>query len=220
VSVPELSIVCGMTETSPISTQVLPDDPGPACDQTVGRPTPHVEVKVVDPATGETLGVGRTGEQCTRGYSVMQGYWNNPQATEAAIDSDGWMHTGDLATLDPAGYLTLVGRLTDVIIRGGENIYPVEIEELLRTHPGVKDAYVVGIPDDRLGEQVMAWVSLHDEDDTETTDADLTAFCAARLSRSKVPSHWRFTTTFPTTASGKVQKFELRRMALESAPVG
>jgi len=210
---PDLSVVCGMTETSPISTQTLVSDPIEARDGTVGRPTPHVEIKVVDPVTGETLNAGETGEQCARGYSVMAGYWNNQEATDSAIDADGWLHTGDLATMDADGYLTLVGRIKDIIIRGGENIYPVEIEGLLRSHPAVQDAYVIGVPDERLGEQVMAWISLTADAIVDTVEDELRTFCSAAISRSKVPAVWRFTDTFPTTASGKVQKFQLREMA-------
>jgi len=212
--VTELSVVCGMTETSPISTQVLPDDPADKRDHSVGRPTPHVEVKIVDPGTDKVVPVGAVGEQCTRGYSVMAGYWNNTAATDEVLDPDGWMHTGDLATMDEDGYVTLVGRMKEMIIRGGENIYPREIEELLRTHPHINDAYVIGVPDERLGEQVMAWVRLQ-EDSQETSSEDLAAFCAGKITRSKIPAFWRFASTFPTTASGKIQKYRLRELAIE-----
>ena len=209
---PELSTVCGMTETSPISTQTLSGDPPGARDRTVGRPTPHVEVKIVDPVTGRLVPAGTPGEQCTRGYSVMLGYWNDEEATRAAVDRSGWMHTGDLATMDESGYVGIVGRIKDVIIRGGENIYPAEVEDLLRDHPAVADVSVIGIPDERYGEQVVAWVRLRDGGRVDA--AELAAFCAGRISRSKIPVHWRFTDRFPTTGSGKIQKFRLREIAV------
>lgn len=212
--IPDLSIVCGMTETSPISTQVLPSDPPGPRAHSVGRPTPHVEVKIVEPGTDEAVPVGAVGEQCTRGYSVMARYWDDPAATQAAIDGAGWMHTGDLATMDQDGFVTLVGRMKEMIIRGGENIYPREIEELLRTHPDITDAYIIGVPDDRLGEQVMAWVQLRDNAPS-TTGEELAAFCAGKITRSKIPSLWRFTSVFPTTATGKIQKFRMREIAIE-----
>lgn len=216
--IPHLSTVCGMTETSPISTQTLPSDPTEIRDHTVGRPTPHVEVKIVDPTTGRVVHIGTPGEQCTRGYSVMRGYWENDEATAAAISSSGWMHTGDLAVMDEQGTVRIVGRLKDVIIRGGENIYPREVEELLRGHPGVSDAQVIGIPHERYGEQVMAWV--RPKEGTQLDASELTSFCRGRISRSKIPALWRFTDTFPTTASGKIQKFRMRQIALEELDGG
>lgn len=210
--VPDLSTVCGMTETSPISTQTLPGDPVARRDTTVGRPTPHVEVKIVDPETGKVVPTGTPGEQCTRGYSVMPGYWDDPDATRAAIDPAGWMRTGDLAVMDVDGCVSIVGRLKDVIIRGGENIHPRQIEELLRRHPDVADAHVVGVPHERLGEQVMAWVRL--ADGASSGSDDLAAWCVGRISRSTIPSLWRFTDRFPTTASGKIQKFRMREIAV------
>lgn len=215
--VPELSTVCGMTETSPISTQTLPSDPAQVRDHSVGRPTPHVEIKIVDPATGGIVPVGTPGEQCTRGYSVMRGYWADEDATAEAIGPAGWMRTGDLAVMDEHGMVRIVGRIKDVIIRGGENIYPGEVEELLRGHPGVREAYVIGVPHERYGEQVMAWVR---PAEGERLDADeLTAFCTDRISRSKVPALWHFTDTFPTTASGKIQKFRMREIAIDELGV-
>ncbi|WIV54059.1 AMP-binding protein [Amycolatopsis nalaikhensis] len=215
---PELSTVCGMTETSPISTQTLPGDPAHLRDNTVGRPAPHVEVKIVDPATGSVVPAGTPGEQCTRGYSVMAGYWDDDAATQESISSAGWMHTGDLAVMDESGCVTLVGRLKDVIIRGGENIYPREIEELLRGHPAVSDVHVVGVPHERYGEQVMAWVRPRPGERIDGDD--LAGFCSGRISRSKIPTLWRFTDDFPTTGSGKVQKFRMREIAIAELGLG
>ena len=216
--VPELATVCGMTETSPISTQTLPSDPGHVRDGTVGRPAPHVEVKIVDPATGLVAPVGAAGEQCTRGYSVMAGYWNDDAATRESISPSGWMRTGDLAVMDESGCVTLVGRLKDVIIRGGENIYPREIEELLREHPAVSDVHVIGVPHERYGEQVMAWVRLRPG--AHAVADELAGFCSGRISRSKIPSLWRFTDDFPTTGSGKIQKFRMREIAVAELGLG
>lgn len=216
--VPDLSTVCGMTETSPISTQTLPSDPMTVRDHTVGRPTPHVEVKVVDPATGQIVPTGTPGEQCTRGYSVMRGYWDDDRATAEAISPSGWMRTGDLAVMDEDGTVRIVGRLTDVIIRGGENIYPREVEDLLRSHTGVSDAQVIGIPDERYGEKVMAWI--RPSEGTRLDAEELAAFCRGRISQSKIPALWRFTDTFPTTASGKIQKFRMRQIAIEELAGG
>jgi fatty-acyl-CoA synthase len=215
--VPDLSTVCGMTETSPISTQTLPSDPTEIRDHSVGRPTPHVEVKIVDPVTGRIVPTGTPGEQCTRGYSVMRGYWADDAGTAEVISPAGWMRTGDLAVLDEHGTVRIVGRIKDVIIRGGENIYPREVEELLRAHPGVSDAHVIGVPHERYGEQVMAWVR---PAEGERFDAEvLTAFCAGRISRSKIPTLWHFTDAFPTTASGKIQKFRMREIAIHELGV-
>ncbi|BBG01722.1 MULTISPECIES: AMP-binding protein [Pseudonocardia] len=211
--VPRLSTVCGMTETSPISTQTLPDDPPDVRDHTVGRPTPHIEVTIVDPATGRVVPVGTPGEQCTRGYSVMRGYWADDGATAEAIDPAGWMRTGDLAVMDERGVVTVVGRIKDVIIRGGENIHPGEIEEVLRGHPQVSDAQVIGVPHDYYGEQVMAWV--RPNPGAEPAVPELVEFCTGRISRSKIPALWRLTDSFPTTASGKIQKFRMRRIAID-----
>jgi fatty-acyl-CoA synthase len=208
----QVTIICGMTETSPLSTQTAPDDPVQKRIATVGRVHPHVEVKIVDPVTGATVPRGTPGEQCTRGYSVMVGYWDDPDATAAAIDEDGWMHSGDLATMDDDGYVAIVGRIKDMIIRGGENIYPREIEELLHTVPGVADAHVIGVPSDHYGEEVMAWVK--PAPGAVLTEADLVAACDGRLARYKVPRHWRIVDDFPMTVTGKVQKFRLREMAV------
>lgn len=212
-----LSTVCGMTETSPISTQTLPTDPTEVRDHSVGRPTPHVEVEIVNPETGRIVPIGVSGEQCTRGYSVMRGYWADDAATSEAICPAGWIRTGDLAVMDEHSTVRVIGRIKDMIIRGGENIYPREIEELLRGHPGVSDAQVVGIPHERYGEQVMAWV--RPTDGGRLDAAELMAFCTGRISRSKIPALWHFTDKFPTTASGKIQKFRMREIALDELDV-
>ena len=207
----EVSIVCGMTETSPLSTQTAPDDPVEKRVATVGRVHPHVEVKIVDPETGAVVERGRPGEQCTRGYSVMLGYWNDPQATARAIDADGWMHTGDLAVMDQDGYLSIVGRIKDMIIRGGENISPREIEEVLYGLPEVGAAEVIGVPSARYGEEVMAWVRLRDG--AVATADDLAAACGGRLAKYKIPRYWKFVDAFPMTVSGKVRKVAMREIA-------
>ena len=207
----EVTIICGMTETSPVSTQTALDDPPAKRVSTVGRVHPHVEVKVVDPDTGATVPRGTPGEQCTRGYSVMLGYWNDPQATARAIDADGWMHTGDLAVMDQDGYLSIVGRIKDMIIRGGENISPREIEEFLHSLPAIADAHVIGIPSHRYGEEVMAWVKLHDG--LALTPDELTAACRGRIARHKIPRHWQLVDSFPMTITGKIQKYRMRELA-------
>jgi fatty-acyl-CoA synthase len=207
----EVAILCGMTETSPISTQTAPDDPVEKRVATVGRVHPHVEVKVVDPQTGETVPRGTPGEQCTRGYGVMRGYWDDPEATAAAIDAEGWMHTGDLATMDDDGYVRIVGRIKDMIIRGGENVYPREIEEFLHRLPAVADAHVIGVPSERYGEEVMAWVK--PRDGVALTAEALAAACRGRIAAYKIPRHWRIVDGFPMTVTGKVQKFAMRAAA-------
>ncbi|HEY0776777.1 MAG TPA: AMP-binding protein [Gemmatirosa sp.] len=209
---PEVTICYGMTETSPVSTQSLRDDPLEARVSTVGRVHPHLELKVVDPETGAIVPRGTPGELCTRGYSVMLGYWENEAATRAAIDAAGWMHTGDLATIDAAGYVNIVGRIKDLIIRGGENVYPREVEEYLYTHPDVVDAQVIGVPSARYGEEVMAWVRLR-VGAVVTTD-ELTAYCRGRIASFKVPRYWKVVDEFPTTITGKVQKYRMREVAV------
>jgi fatty-acyl-CoA synthase len=209
---PEVTICYGMTETSPVSTQSLRDDPLDKRVTTVGRAHPHVELKVVDPETGAVLPRGRPGELCTRGYSVMLGYWQNDSATHEAIDVAGWMHTGDLATMDEEGYVNIVGRIKDMIIRGGENIYPREVEEFLYTHPAILDVQVIGVPSERYGEEVMAWVRLRPG--TAATERELTSFCRGQIASYKVPRFWKFVDEFPTTVTGKVQKFRMREMAI------
>lgn len=210
---PEVTICYGMTETSPVSAQSRRDDPVQKRVDTVGRIHPHVEVKIIDPASGRTLPLGEQGELCTRGYSVMLGYWNDPEATRTAIDGSRWMHTGDLATMDEQGYVRITGRIKDMIIRGGENIYPREVEEFLYTHPDVSDAQVIGVPCPKYGEQVMAWVKLREGASLEA--AELHAFCKGRMATFKIPSRWKFVDAFPMTVTGKVQKFRMREIAVD-----
>jgi fatty-acyl-CoA synthase len=177
---------------------------------------PHVEVKIVDPDSGQTLPRGEPGELCTRGYSVMLGYWEEPERTAEAIDRAGWMHTGDLATMDDEGYVAIVGRTKDMVIRGGENIYPREIEEFLYSHPAVSDVAVVGVPDEKYGEEVMAWVVPREGE--EVTEEELRDHCRGRIAHYKVPRYVRFVDELPMTVTGKVQKFKLREQASEPAP--
>jgi fatty-acyl-CoA synthase len=205
----EVSICYGMTETSPVSTQTRMDDDIEHRTATVGRVLPHLEVKVVDPTDGTTVPRGTPGELCTRGYSVMLGYWAEPERTAEVLDASRWMHTGDLAVMRPDGYLSVVGRIKDMIIRGGENIYPREIEEFLYTHPKVSDVQVVGVPDETYGEEVLACVIPRDPADPPTL-GEIEEFCAGRLARYKVPRHLRILDAFPMTVSGKVRKVELR----------
>jgi len=209
----EVAICYGMTETSPVSTQTAIDDPLEKRVGSVGKVHPHLEVKIIDPATGEIVPRGTPGELCTRGYSVMLGYWNNEEATRQAIDAARWMHTGDLATMDDEGYVNIVGRIKDMIIRGGENIYPREVEEFLYTHPAVADVQVIGVPDERYGEEVMAWVKLREG--AQVTGEELAAYCRGRIATYKIPRYWKFTDTFPMTVTGKIQKFRMREMAIE-----
>jgi len=209
---PEVTICYGMTETSPVSTQSSWDDPLDRRVSTVGRVHPHVEIKIVDPESGAIVPRGTPGELCTRGYSVMLGYWGNEEATREAIDAAGWMHTGDLATADDAGYVNIVGRIKDMIIRGGENVYPREIEEFLYTHPAVLDVQVIGVPSEKYGEEVMAWVKRRPG--TDVGADELAAFCRGRIATFKIPAHWKFVNEFPTTITGKVQKFRMREMAV------
>ena len=209
----EVTICYGMTETSPVSTQSALDDPLEKRVGTVGRVHPHVEVKVVDPETDAIVPRGESGELCTRGYSVMLGYWNNQDASAAAIDTARWMHTGDLATLDDDDYVNIVGRIKDMIIRGGENIYPREVEEFLYAHPDISDVQVIGVPSERYGEEVMAWVKLK-EGATPTADS-LEAFCRGHIATNKIPRYWKFVDSFPMTVTGKVQKYLMREASVE-----
>ncbi len=209
----EVTICYGMTETSPVSTQSALDDPLDKRVGTVGRVHPHIEVKVIDPETSEIVPRGASGELCTRGYSVMLGYWNDTAATAAAIDAAGWMHTGDLATIDDSGYVNIVGRIKDMIIRGGENIYPREIEEFLYAHPEVSDVQVIGVPSERYGEEVMAWVK--PREGVILTAESLEAFCRGRIASNKVPRYWKFVDSFPMTVTGKVQKYLMREASVE-----
>ncbi|MEJ8660702.1 MULTISPECIES: AMP-binding protein [Streptomyces] len=206
----EVSICYGMTETSPVSTQTRRDDDLERRTGTVGRVLPHVEVKVVDPVSGVTLPRGASGELCTRGYSVMLGYWNEPEKTAEAIDAGRWMHTGDLAVIREDGYVQIVGRIKDMIIRGGENVYPREIEEFLYGHPKVADVQVVGVPDERYGEEILACVIARDPADPPTL-GELTAFCREQLAHYKIPRRLEILDAYPMTVSGKVRKVELRR---------
>ncbi|MDE0516300.1 MAG: AMP-binding protein [Acidimicrobiaceae bacterium] len=208
----EVTIAYGMTETSPVSTQTSADDPLEKRVTTVGRVHPHVEIKIVDPETGETVPRGAGGEFRTRGYSVMLGYWNDEARTAEAIDADGWMHTGDLAVMDDEGYVNIVGRIKDMIIRGGENVYPREVEEFLYTHPDVVEVQVIGVPDARYGEEIMAWIQLRDGADT--TAADIKNFCRGTIAHYKVPRYVRFTDAFPMTITGKIQKFKMRETSI------
>ncbi|MGK5642023.1 AMP-binding protein [Streptomyces sp. URMC 126] len=218
----EVTICYGMTETSPVSTQTRPDDDLDRRTGTVGRVHPHIEVKIVHPETGATVPRGEPGELCTRGYSVMLGYWNDPERTAEAIDADRWMHTGDLAVMDEEGYVRIVGRSKDMIIRGGENVYPREIEEFLYTHPKIADVQVIGVPDEHMGEEIMACVILREDAGGLSRD-ELARYCRGRLAHYKVPRYLRVMDTFPMTVSGKVRKVDLREEAvalLEGAGAG
>ena len=208
----EVTICYGMTETSPVSMQTRVDDTLDKRVSTVGRVLPHLEVKIVD-ANGHVVPRGTTGEFLTRGYSVMLGYWNDPEKTSAAIDPARWMHTGDLAVMDEDGFVNVVGRAKDLIIRGGENVYPREIEEFLYSHEGIKDVSVVGVPSERYGEEIMAWITL--KDGFPLTDEEVLAFCRDRIARYKIPRYIKFVDAFPMTVTGKVQKYLMRQTAIE-----
>jgi len=204
----EVTIAYGMTETSPVSTQTGGDDSVDHRVSTVGRVLPHVESKIINPDTGDIVERGEPGEYCTRGYHVMLGYWNDPDKTADAIDPEGWMHSGDLATMDEDGYVNIVGRIKDMIIRGGENVYPREIEEFLLTHPAVMDVQVIGVPDERFGEEIMAWVQL--SSGAHLTEDELRGFCKDQIAHFKVPRYVKFVSEFPLTVTGKVRKVEMR----------
>jgi fatty-acyl-CoA synthase len=209
----EVTICYGMTETSPVSTQSATDDPLDKRVATVGRVHPHVEIKIVEPDAGAVVPRGTPGELCTRGYCVMLGYWNNAEATSEAIDAARWMHTGDLATMDADGYVNIVGRIKDMIIRGGENIYPREIEEFIYAHPDVSDVQVIGVPSEKYGEEVMAWVRLRDG--AQLTEEQLNEYCRGKISTYKIPRYWKFVDGFPMTVTGKIQKFKMREVAVD-----
>ena len=209
--IPEITICYGMTETSPVSTQTRVDDPVEKRVATVGPVHPHVEVSIVDPESGRLMARGESGELCTRGYSVMLGYWDDETATTAAIDRGRWMHTGDLASMDDDGYVSIVGRIKDMIIRGGDNVYPREVEEFLYTHPEVADAQVIGVPSARYGEEVMAWVKPKPNATLDT--GRLTAFCRGAIATYKIPRYWKIVDTFPMTVTGKIQKYRMREIA-------
>jgi fatty-acyl-CoA synthase len=210
----EVAICYGMTETSPVSTMTRVDDDLARRTETVGRVMPHIEVKVVDPVTGRTVARGEPGELCTRGTSVMLGYWNEPDKTAEAIDRARWMHTGDLATMDPDGYLSIVGRIKDMVIRGGENVYPREIEEFLYSHPDIADVQVIGVPDPRFGEELMAWIVMRAGAEPLTAEG-VRAFCHGRLAHYKVPRYVHVVDGFPMTVTGKIRKVEMRADAVE-----
>ncbi|KUM42209.1 AMP-binding protein [Arthrobacter sp. EpRS71] len=209
----DITIAYGMTETSPISTHTRLDASFERRTTTVGTVLPHLEVKIVDPVTGATMPRGVSGEFCTRGYSVMRGYWNQPDKTAEAIDADGWMHSGDLATMDSEGYINIVGRLKDMVIRGGENLFPREIEEFLYTHPDIADVQVVGVPDPRLGEELCAWIRVKDGR-PPITEERLREFCKGKLAHFKVPRYVHIAAEFPMTANGKIRKTEMREQSI------
>ena len=208
----QVTIAYGMTETSPVSTQTSVTDSVEHRVTTVGRVLPHVEAKIVDPETGETVERGESGEYCTRGFHVMLGYWEDDAKTAEAIDADGWMHSGDLATMDEDGYVNIVGRIKDLIIRGGENIYPREIEEFLYTHPSIAEAQVIGVPDLKYGEEIMAWVQLADGE--QLTEDELKEFCRGKIAHFKVPRYISFVSDFPMTVTGKIRKVEMREKSI------
>jgi fatty-acyl-CoA synthase len=208
----EVTIAYGMTETSPVSCQSSTQTPLDKRVSTVGTVQPHLEIKVIDPVSGNTLPVGATGELCTRGYSVMHGYWGDAEKTREAIDSDGWMHTGDLATMDEEAYVNIVGRIKDMVIRGGENIYPREVEEFLYRHPAISDVQVVGVPDKKYGEELCAWVIL--KTGQSATEEEVRAFCKNNIAHYKVPRYVRFVDGFPMTITGKIQKFVMREVMM------
>ena len=214
----EVTICYGMTETSPVSAQTTADDDMERRVATVGRVHPFVEVKIVDPESGLVLRRGMPGEMCTRGYSVMLGYWNEPEKTAEAIDAARWMHTGDLAVMDDAGYLNIVGRIKDMVIRGGENVYPREVEEFLYGHPAIEDVQVIGVPDEKYGEELCAWVKLRPG--AELTADDIKAYCTGSIAHYKVPRYVRFTDEFPMTVTGKVQKFKMRETSISELDLG
>jgi fatty-acyl-CoA synthase len=207
----EVTIAYGMTETSPVSTQCATDDPVERRVSTVGQVLPHIEIKIVD-AEGRAVPRGETGEFCTRGYSVMKGYWNDADKTREAIDEAGWMRTGDLATMDEQGYVNIVGRLKDMVIRGGENVYPREIEEFLYRHPKIQDVQVIGVPDPRYGEEICAWIKLHDG--KQATADEIREFCKGQIAHYKIPRYIEFVAEFPMTITGKIQKFVMREQTI------
>ena len=209
----EVQIAYGMTETSPVSTQTKMGTSLEKQVSTVGQVMPHIEVKIIDESTGLVVPIGAPGELCTRGYSVMLGYWNDEEKTKDAIDAARWMHTGDIAVMDEEGFVNIVGRIKDMIIRGGENIYPREIEEYLYAHPRVSDVQVIGVPHARYGEEVMAWVKAKEGE--EVTSEELTDFCKGEIAHYKVPKYFKFTDDFPMTVTGKIRKVEMRQVSIK-----
>ena len=218
MGVREMGIAFGMTETSPVTTQVRRDETLENRCGTVGQAGPHVEIKIVDPESGHTLPRGEPGEFCARGYVVMSGYWDDPERTAEAIDRQRWMHTGDLATLDEHGYVRIVGRIKDMVIRGGENVYPREIEEFLYTHPAIADVQVIGVPDERYGEELMAWIMLRPG--AALTEEQVCEFCRGQIAHFKIPHYVKFVDAFPMTVTGKVQKFKMRQTAIDELGLG
>ena len=208
----EMTIAYGQTESSPVITMSSLDDPLEMRVSTVGKAMPQTEVKIVSPGTGQTLPIGEQGELCTRGYLVMNGYDDEPEATRNAIDSEGWLHTGDLAAMRPDGYFRITGRAKDMVIRGGENVYPREIEEFLYTHPKIVDVQVVGLPDIRLGETLCAWIRLKTAE--TATEGEIREFCRGKIAHFKIPQYIRFVDSFPTTVTGKVQKYKIRELEI------
>ena len=215
----EVGIAYGMTETSPVSTQTRVDDDLEQRTATVGRAMPHIEIKIVDPATGLVVPVGTPGEVCTRGYSVMLGYWNEPEKTAEVIDAARWMHTGDLGVMREDGYVNIVGRIKDLVIRGGENIYPREIEEFLYTHPDIADVAVIGVPDEKYGEELMAWIKLR-PGAAPIDAAGLREYCHGRIAHHKIPRYVRIVDDFPMTVTGKIRKVEMRQISTEELGLG
>jgi len=213
VGASQMTIGYGQTEASPLITQTRIDDPMELRVGTVGRVLPGVEVKIVHPITGKTLGFNEPGELCARGHNVMSGYYQLPDKSAQAVDSEGWLHTGDLALQEPNGYFRITGRIKDLVIRGGENIFPREIEEVLYRHPSIKEVQVIGVPDRKFGEEVMAWISLRDG--CQATVEELKEFCKERLAYFKVPHYWKFTDQFPTTVTGKIQKYRMREISIQ-----
>ncbi|WP_421919110.1 AMP-binding protein [Marinifilum sp.] len=207
----DVAICYGMTETSPVSTQTFVNDELDKRVSTVGKVHPHQEIKIIDPVTGKIVPRGESGEFCTRGYSVMLKYWNNEEATNAVIDDAGWMHTGDIASMDKDGYVTITGRIKDMIIRGGENISPFEIEEYLHTHEAISETYVIGVPDYKYGEVVMAWVKF--KEGKLATEEELREYCKGQIATYKIPKYFKFTDEFPTTVTGKIRKIEMREIS-------
>ncbi len=209
----EITICYGLTECSPVTNQTVTDDSLELRCGTVGRPLPHVEVKIVDPETGKTVPTGQSGEFCVRGYLVMRGYYNKPEETAGVIDEAGWLHTGDLAEMDENGYCKIVGRIKDMIIRGGENVYPREIEEFLYTNPKIKDVQVIGVPDSKFGEQIAAWIQL--KEGQSATPEEIENFCKGIIDHYKVPKYIKFVDDFPTTVTGKIQKYKMREITIK-----
>ena len=210
---PEITIAYGLTESSPVISQTEVEDSLETRVSSVGRPLPHTEIKIIDPASGRMVRRGTSGELCTRGYLVMKGYYKNLEASQHAIDQEGWLHSGDLATLDAQGYCKITGRVKDMIIRGGENIYPREIEEFLYTHPAVSEVQVVGVPDRKLGEAVIAWIHL--KESSSVTSQQIRDYCKGKIARYKIPQYIKFVDSYPMTITGKIQKYKIREIAIQ-----